>query len=59
MPRNLRAYEMVEGTSPDEVSLMKQQRRIEEAQRLRKLKQAAAMPPRDKGASPARQSLHA
>lgn len=38
---NLRAYEMVEDTSPDEISLMKQQRRIEEAQRLRRQKQAA------------------
>lgn len=40
MTRNLHAYEMVEDTSPDEASLMKQQRRIEEAQRLRREKQA-------------------
>lgn len=36
MARNLRAYEMVEDTSPEEISLMKQQRRIEDAQRLRR-----------------------
>jgi|GEM_PF-6224106 len=36
MTRYLHAYEMVEGTTPEEAALMKQQRRIEEAQRLRR-----------------------
>ena len=42
MSQHLRAYEMVETTTPDEVGLMKQQRRIEEAQRLRRQKLAGA-----------------
>lgn len=60
MPDRLRAYEMVEATTPDEIALMKQQRRIEEAQRLRRQKQAAQVastlgqksPPKGREASP-------
>lgn len=36
----LRAYEMVEGTTPEEAGLMKQQRRIEAAQSLRQRRKA-------------------
>lgn len=42
----LRAYEMVEGTTSEEAGLMKQQRRIEAAQSLRRQRKAgeAQMP---------------
>lgn len=36
----LRAYEMVEGTTSEEAGLMKQQRRIEAAQSLRRQRKA-------------------
>ncbi|MRX50342.1 hypothetical protein GI374_07740 [Paracoccus sp. S-4012] len=41
MHQNLRAYEMVETSSPDEISAMKQRARVEHAQRLRREKKAA------------------
>lgn len=58
MPQNLRAYEMVETRSPDEISAMKQRARIEQAQRLRREKRAAealreGRPPKDGPKAPA------
>ena len=41
MNQTLRAFEMVEGTTPEEAAVMRQQRRIEEAQRLRRQMQQA------------------
>ncbi len=41
MTKDIRSYELVEATSPEEASTMKQQMRIEEAQRIRKARQAA------------------
>ena len=42
MTKDIRRYELVEDTSDDEAGKMKQQMRIEEAQRLRRQNQAAA-----------------
>ena len=42
MTKDIRSHEMVEGTDEDEAGKMKQQMRIEEAQRLRRQNQAAA-----------------
>ena len=41
MTETLRAFEMVEGTTLEEAAVMRQQRRIEEAQRLRRQMQMA------------------
>lgn len=40
MTKDIRRYELVEDTSPEEASKMQQQMRIEEAQRLRRAKKA-------------------
>lgn len=41
MTKDIRIYELVEATSPEEASTMKQQMRIEEAQRIRKARKLA------------------
>ena len=41
----LRAYEMVEGTTSEEAGLMKQQRRIEAAQSLRRQRKGETQMP--------------
>ena len=40
MTKNIRSYELVEGTTEEEAGKMKQQMRVEEAQRLRRARQA-------------------
>ena len=47
MTKDIRSYELVEATSPDEASAMKQQMRVEEAQRIRKSRKLASAAPRD------------
>lgn len=44
MTKNIRRYELVEGTSDEEAGLMKQQMRVEEAQRLRREKEQHERP---------------
>lgn len=40
MPKEIRSYELVEGTTDEEAGKMKQQRRVEEAQRIRREREA-------------------
>ena len=41
MTKEIRRYELVEGTTDEEAGKMKQQMRVEEAQRLRRAQQQA------------------
>lgn len=42
MTKDIRRHELVEGTTDEEAGKMKQQMRVEEAQRLRRAQQPAA-----------------
>lgn len=42
MTKDIRRYELVEDTTPEEASAMKQQMRVEESQRIRKQREAEA-----------------
>ena len=42
MTKDIRRHELVEGTTDEEAGKMKQQMRVEEAQRLRRAQQSAA-----------------
>ena len=44
MTKNIRSYELVEGTTEEEAGKMKQQMRVEEAQRLRRQKELGEAP---------------
>lgn len=41
MAKEIRSYELVEGTTDEEAGKMKQQRRVEEAQRIRRERETA------------------
>lgn len=49
MTKDIRRYELVEDTSDDEAGKMKQQMRVEEAQRLRRERETMSAKVADKG----------
>lgn len=49
MTKDIRRYELVQDTSDEEAGKMKQQMRVEEAQRLRRSQEAAAKPAQKSG----------